>query len=98
MNHWQDLKEAIHEGAVSRIRPKLMAVGTTFMGLLPIMWAATYESGGDVMKRIAAPMVGGMITSFIGVMLIYPILFALWKWHGEMKQGKRIPEYHEIKQ
>ena len=97
MRTWQDLVAAIREGAVQRVRPKLMAVGTTFMGLLPIMWAASYESGADVMKRIAAPMVGGLITSFIGVLVVYPVIFALWKWYGEMKQGTQIPEYYEVK-
>ena len=97
MRTWDDLKVAIHQGAVQRVRPKLMAVGTTFIGLLPIMWAATHESGADVMKRIAAPMVGGLITSFIGVLVVYPAIFALWKWYGDMKEGRKIPEYHEVK-
>lgn len=95
MKTWENLKEAIYNGAVLRVRPRLMAVGTTFMGLLPIMWAATHESGADVMKRIAAPMVGGILTSFFGALLVFPVIFALWKWHGEMKQGKRIPTFHD---
>ena len=60
MRHVADLKEAIHYGAVQRLRPKLMTVLTTFMGLLPIMWASTYETGADVMKRMAAPHGGGI--------------------------------------
>jgi Cu(I)/Ag(I) efflux system membrane protein CusA/SilA len=79
MQSWEDLKRAIYNGAVQRVRPKLMAVGTTFVALLPIMWAATHESGADVMKRIAAPMVGGLITSFIGVLVVYPAIYAIWK-------------------
>jgi len=79
MRHVADLKEAIHYGAVQRLRPKLMTVLTTFMGLLPIMWASTYETGADVMKRMAAPMVGGLATSFILGLTIYPAVFFLWK-------------------
>ena len=79
MRHVADLKEAIHYGAVQRLRPKLMTVLTTFMGLLPIMWASTYETGADVMKRMAAPMVGGLTTSFILGLTIYPAVFFLWK-------------------
>ena len=73
------LKEAIHHGAVQRVRPKVMTVFTTTIGLLPIMWASTYEIGADVMKRMAAPMVGGLVTSFILELTIYPAIFLLWK-------------------
>ncbi len=76
----EDLKEAIVEGAVRRVRPKLMAVLTTALGLLPIMWAGQHEAGADVMKRIAAPMVGGVFTSFLLVLLLYPAIYMLWKW------------------
>ena len=79
MNHFEELKEAIHMGAVKRIRPKVMTVLTTFMALMPIMWAGTNESGADVMKRMAAPMVGGIFTSFLLELLVYPAIFALWK-------------------
>lgn len=96
MRTWEDLIEAIHHGAVTRVRPKLMAVGTTFIGLLPIMWAATHESGADVMKRIAAPMVGGVFTSFLGVLVVYPVIFAIWKWRTDMKMGTHVPSYHEV--
>jgi len=98
MRTWNDLVAAIHEGSVQRIRPTVMFVGTTFLALMPIMWSAAHESGADVMKRIAAPMVGGVFTSFIGVLVVFPVLFALWKWYVEMKEGKRIPKYHEVKQ
>ena len=88
MRTWEHLKEAIVHGAVKRIRPKLMTVGTTFMGLLPIMWAGDWEAGADVMKRIAAPMVGGIFTSFLMELLVYPAVYAIWKWNFELKKGK----------
>ncbi len=74
-----DLKEAVIHGAVQRIRPKVMTVLTTFLGLLPIMWAQSHELGADVMKRIAAPMVGGIFTSFIMELLVYPAIYFVWK-------------------
>lgn len=79
MRNIADLKDAIHHGAVKRLRPKLMTVMTMFMGLLPIMWAQSYEAGADVMKRIAAPMVGGILTSFLMELLVYPAVYFLWK-------------------
>jgi Cu(I)/Ag(I) efflux system membrane protein CusA/SilA len=82
----KDLKEAIVHGAVKRVRPKMMTVMAAFMGLLPIMWAT--GAGADMMKRIAAPMVGGLFTSFILELLVYPAIYAIWKWHFEMKKGK----------
>jgi Cu(I)/Ag(I) efflux system membrane protein CusA/SilA len=72
-----DLKEAIVEGAAQRVRPKLMTVMTTMIGLLPVMWST--GTGADVMKRIAAPMVGGLTTSFLLELTVYPAVFALWK-------------------
>ena len=72
-----DLDEAIVEGAAQRIRPKLMTVLTTFIGLLPLMLSE--GAGADVMKRIAAPMVGGLATSFLLELTVYPALFAIWK-------------------
>lgn len=77
MNSLSDLKAAVVEGAVHRIRPKLMTVSTLFVGLTPIMWSV--GAGADVMKRIAAPMIGGLITSFLLELLIYPVVFYLWK-------------------
>ncbi|MCB0365465.1 MAG: efflux RND transporter permease subunit [Bdellovibrionaceae bacterium] len=74
-----DLSQAIHEGAVKRIRPKMMTVLTTFMALLPIFLASSASSGADVMKRMAAPMVGGILTSFLLELLVYPAIFAIWK-------------------
>ncbi len=72
-----DLEEAIVEGAAQRIRPKLMTVMTTFIGLLPVMWST--GTGADVMRRIAAPMVGGLGTSFLLELTVYPAIFAIWK-------------------
>ena len=72
-----DLREAIVEGAAKRLRPKFMTFATTCIGLLPVMWAI--GTGSDVMKRIAAPMVGGIFTSFILELLIYPLVYELWK-------------------
>jgi Cu(I)/Ag(I) efflux system membrane protein CusA/SilA len=72
-----DLHEAIIHGAVKRIRPKLMTVAAATMGLMPIMWSV--GTGADVMKRVAAPMVGGLFTSFIMELLVYPAVFYLWR-------------------
>ncbi len=77
MNNKEDLREAILHGAVRRIRPKMMTVMAAMIGLLPIMFAV--GSGSDVMKRIAAPMVGGLGTSFILELLVYPAIYFMWK-------------------
>ena len=73
----EDLTEAIVHGAVKRIRPKMMTVMAMFMGLIPIMWSM--GAGADVMKRIAAPMIGGIFTSFILELLVYPAIYFQWK-------------------
>jgi Cu(I)/Ag(I) efflux system membrane protein CusA/SilA len=75
-----ELVEAIVHGAVKRVRPKAMTVAAAFMGLLPIMWST--GTGSDVMKRIAAPMVGGLVTSFLLELLVYPAVYLLWKGKG----------------
>jgi len=72
-----DLDEAIVHGAVKRARPKMMTVCAAFMGLLPILWSTS--AGADVMKRIAAPMIGGLVTSFLLELLVYPAVYKLWK-------------------
>ncbi len=77
MRNEEDLTEAIIHGAVKRVRPKMMTVCAAFMGLVPIMWAS--GSGSDMMKRVAAPMVGGLFTSFLLELLVYPPIYALWK-------------------
>jgi len=86
MRNEKDLEEAIVHGAVKRVRPKMMTVAAAFMGLLPILWSQ--GAGADVMKRIAAPMVGGLATSFLLELLVYPAVYFIWKWRFEMKQGR----------
>ena len=79
------LRDAILEGTVERVRPKLMTVSTTLIGLLPIMWGM--ETGSQVMKRIAAPMVGGLISSTVLTLVIIPAIYFLWKgWN--LKKGE----------
>ena len=80
---WGGLREAILHGAVKRVRPKVMTVACMFMGLFPIMWST--GSGADTMKRIAAPMIGGIFTSFVMELVVYPAIYAIWKWHFEVK-------------
>jgi len=77
MNSVKDLYDAVMEGAVDRVRPKLMTVTTTIVGLLPILWGT--GTGSEVMKRIAAPMVGGMVTSTILTLLVIPAIYYIWK-------------------
>jgi Cu(I)/Ag(I) efflux system membrane protein CusA/SilA len=76
----EDLRTAVLHGAVKRIRPKFMTVATMLMGLLPIMWST--GAGADVMKRIAAPLLGGILTSFVLELVVYPAIYEIWKWHG----------------
>ncbi len=78
-----ELREAIVEGAAKRLRPKFMTFATTCIGLFPIMWAT--GAGSDVMKRIAAPMVGGIFTSFLLELLVYPAIYESWRWR-ELKR------------
>ena len=82
-----ELHEAIIHGAVKRLRPKMMTVTAAMIGLMPIMWSI--GTGSDVMKRVAAPMVGGLATSFLLELLVYPPIYLLWRWHGEMKHQRR---------
>jgi len=79
------LRKAILEGSVERVRPKLMTVSTTLIGLLPIMWGT--ETGSQVMKRIAAPMVGGLISSTVLTLIIIPAVYDLWKGR-KLRNGK----------
>ena len=90
MRSWDDLRESIVHGAVKRLRPKVMTVACMVFGLVPIMWST--GTGADVMKRIAAPMIGGIFTSFILELVVYPPIFAIWRWHGEVKQEIRARE------
>jgi Cu(I)/Ag(I) efflux system membrane protein CusA/SilA len=87
MHSWDDLRESIVNGAVKRLRPKVMTVACMGFGLVPIMWST--GAGADVMKRIAAPMIGGIFTSFLLELVVYPPIFAIWKWNSEVK--------HELK-
>ncbi len=84
LNNDKELKDAIYHGAVKRIRPKIMTVATSMIGLMPIMWSQ--GTGADMMKRIAAPLVGGLTTSFIMELLVYPAIYLLWK-QREVKKG-----------
>ena len=80
-----DLQQAILQGAVKRLRPKFMTAATMCLGLVPILWAV--GTGSDVMKRIAAPLIGGILTSFLLELVVYPPIYQLWKWNSEVKQG-----------
>jgi hypothetical protein len=79
MTNMADLYGAVKEGAVQRIRPKMMTVCAILFGLLPIMWSPVYQAGADVMKRIATPMIGGVVTSAILELLIYPVIYVIWR-------------------
>ncbi len=90
LNTEQDLVEAIIHGAVKRVRPKAMTVFAAMLGLLPIMWST--GTGADLMKRIAAPMVGGLVTSFAMELLVYPPIYFLWK----RRQLPSVPGAHGV--
>ena len=85
----EDLREAIVHGAVKRIRPKMMTVCAAMMGLMPILWSL--GAGADMMKRVAAPMVGGLVTSFLLELLVYPPLYQFLAWNTDMKGGRGAP-------
>ncbi|MGZ4971898.1 MAG: efflux RND transporter permease subunit, partial [Limisphaerales bacterium] len=74
------LRDAIYHGAVKRVRPKAMTAAVIIAGLLPILWS--HGAGADVMKRIAAPMIGGIVTSVVLELLLYPIIYMLWRRRG----------------
>ena len=84
MRSRSDLQEAIVLGAAKRLRPKFMTFAALCIGLFPILWGT--GAGADVMKRIAAPMVGGIFTSFLLELLVYPAVYQIWRWHGGLKQ------------
>jgi len=84
----EQLREAIVHGAVKRLRPKFMTVAVMFVGLIPIMWST--GSGADVMKRIAAPMIGGILTSFIMELVVYPAIYEVWRWYFYVRKEERI--------
>ncbi|MDP3788986.1 MAG: efflux RND transporter permease subunit, partial [Candidatus Omnitrophota bacterium] len=83
MKTLQDLYEAVMEGAVQRLRPKLMTVGANIFGLMPVM--LSIGTGADVMKRIAAPLIGGLTSSTILTLIVLPAIYTIWKYHSEIK-------------
>lgn len=87
MRNWNELAEAIDEGAVQRVRPKMMTVMTMILGLLPLLWS--HGAGADVMKRIAAPMIGGLVTSTILTLVIIPAIYAIWKGRSLAQHEER---------
>jgi len=89
MRNLGDLRDAIYHGAVKRLRPKIMTASVIIAGLAPILWS--HGTGADVMKRIAAPMVGGIITSTVCVLVVYPAIFYLWRSRGLLNgDGKSV--------
>jgi Cu(I)/Ag(I) efflux system membrane protein CusA/SilA len=90
LNNVHELRQAILAGAVKRLRPKFMTASTMLLGLVPILWAT--GTGSDVMKRIATPMIGGIFTSFLLELLVYPAIYEVWKWHfGENRATVKVP-------
>jgi len=83
MKSLQDLYDAVMEGAVQRLRPKLMTVGANIFGLMPVM--LSIGTGADVMKRIAAPLIGGLTSSTILTLVVLPAIYTIWKYHSEIK-------------
>jgi Cu(I)/Ag(I) efflux system membrane protein CusA/SilA len=86
-----DLRQAVLSGAARRIRPKFMTVATMFLGLVPILWST--GAGAEVMKRIAAPMIGGLATSFLMELIVYPVLYERWKSRGLRRLKHQIPQH-----
>src|SRR5208283_4505737 len=82
----EELHQAIYHGAVKRVRPKIMTASVIIAGLLPIMWSN--GTGADVMKRIAAPMVGGVVTSVLMELALYPVIYFLWRSWNLKKKAK----------
>jgi len=88
INTLEDIIEAHSEGTIQRVRPKLMTVSTMLIGLVPLLWAQ--GSGADVMKRIAAPMVGGLVTSAFLTLEIIPVIYTYWR--NEQLLWRRLDE------
>jgi Cu(I)/Ag(I) efflux system membrane protein CusA/SilA len=95
LNHRNDPADAIYDGAVKRVRPKVMTISVIVAGLLPILWS--HGTGADVMKRIATPMVGGVVTSGVMELLIYPIIFYFWRSRG-LPEGGPFAGFHHLKE
>jgi len=90
-----DLMDAIYHGAVKRVRPKVMTIAVIVAGLLPILWS--HGAGADVMKRIATPMVGGVVTSGLMELAIYPVIFYLWRAR-RLPKGEKFTGFHHLKE
>jgi Cu(I)/Ag(I) efflux system membrane protein CusA/SilA len=82
-----DIVEATLEGSVQRVRPKLMTVATTMIGLVPLLWST--GAGADVMKRVAAPMIGGLFTSAFLTLEIIPVVYAYWRYAQLKREARR---------
>ncbi len=87
---FEELRDSIYAGAVQRVRPKVMTVACLLMALTPVMLEGTAHAGADVMKRIAAPMLGGIVTSFALELAVYPAIFAIWKWNFVLKRKRKL--------
>ena len=86
MRNLTDLRDAIYHGAVKRVRPKAMTACVIIAGLAPILWS--HGAGADVMKRIATPMVGGVVTSTLMELLVYPAIYYLWRSRAINRQNQ----------
>ncbi len=94
IHSFQDLEAVVVEGAVERVRPKLMTVATTLIGLMPVMMGTA--TGSQMMKRIAAPMVGGLISSTVLTLVIIPVVYDMWK-RCSLKQASASTAWEENK-
>jgi Cu(I)/Ag(I) efflux system membrane protein CusA/SilA len=92
MRHLGDLRDAIYHGAVKRVRPKAMTASVIIAGLLPILWS--HGAGADVMKRIATPMIGGVVTSTVMELIVYPAIFYVWR-SRRLKATATLTPHHE---
>ena len=89
MLRFADLADAVEHGAVKRIRPKMMTIMAILFSLVPIMWST--GAGADVMRRIAAPMIGGVFTSFLGELVVFPAMYFIWR-SLELRRSPLFPE------
>ena len=94
MRHGADLRDAIYHGAVKRVRPKAMTAAVIIAGLLPILWS--HGAGADVMKRIATPMIGGVITSTVMELVVYPAIFFLWRSRALKGRPAAVPALEPV--
>jgi copper/silver efflux system protein len=84
LHTFQDVLDTVHVGAVQRIRPMAMAGLANILGLIPVMWAT--GTGADIMKRLAAPMVGGVLSAMLLTLVVIPALYVIWRWHADVKR------------